>query len=206
MPGTTNRSRGCRCPPRDHPSYPAAAALALLDAAYAGKTSAGEAATGLVDHDPYNARSVLRLMGALDAAGCRVEALRHAHLYEERLRAALDVEPEEAVAEYSEQLRRGGVGRRLGTDGSREKARPRPPPARPAARAKRLANALASRRLYPPRPISTGGPPGWCWRAWSWPAPWWQPGRRVPAASPVSSRCGPPVHRPWRRSDPCVLR
>jgi hypothetical protein len=29
-------------PPRDHASYPAAAALALLDAAYAGQTSAGE--------------------------------------------------------------------------------------------------------------------------------------------------------------------
>jgi hypothetical protein len=33
-------------PPRDHPSFPSAAALALLDAAYAGRTSAGEAATG----------------------------------------------------------------------------------------------------------------------------------------------------------------
>jgi hypothetical protein len=33
-------------PPRDHASYPAAAALALLDAAYAGQTSAGELATG----------------------------------------------------------------------------------------------------------------------------------------------------------------
>jgi hypothetical protein len=33
-------------PPRDHPAYPAEAAMALLDAAYAGHTSAGEAATG----------------------------------------------------------------------------------------------------------------------------------------------------------------
>lgn len=33
-------------PPRRHPSFLAAAAMALLDAAYAGQVAAGEAATG----------------------------------------------------------------------------------------------------------------------------------------------------------------
>jgi hypothetical protein len=49
-------------PSRNHPSYPAAAALALLDAAYAGQTSAGEDATGYVWGDPALADEVRRIM------------------------------------------------------------------------------------------------------------------------------------------------
>jgi hypothetical protein len=49
-------------PPRDHPSWPAAAALALLDAAYAGQTSAGEEATGHRWGDPQLAPEVRRIL------------------------------------------------------------------------------------------------------------------------------------------------
>jgi hypothetical protein len=49
-------------PPRDHPGYPAAAALALLDAAYAGQTSVGEAATGCRWGDPALVVEVRRVL------------------------------------------------------------------------------------------------------------------------------------------------
>jgi hypothetical protein len=54
-------------PPRRHPSFPAAAALALLDAAYAGYTSAGEAATGHEWGDPALADEVRRILKAEEA-------------------------------------------------------------------------------------------------------------------------------------------
>jgi hypothetical protein len=49
-------------PPRRHPSFRAAAALALLDAAYAGQTSAGEAATGYRWGDPALGAEVGRIL------------------------------------------------------------------------------------------------------------------------------------------------
>jgi hypothetical protein len=49
-------------PPRQHPSYASAAALALLEAAYAGQTSAGEEATGHVWGDPALAGEVRRIL------------------------------------------------------------------------------------------------------------------------------------------------
>jgi hypothetical protein len=49
-------------PPRKHPSWPAAAALALLDAAYAGQTSAGEEATGHLWGDAELAAEVRRIL------------------------------------------------------------------------------------------------------------------------------------------------
>jgi hypothetical protein len=39
-------------PPRRHPTFRAAAAMALLDAAYAGQVAAGEEATGYAWGDP----------------------------------------------------------------------------------------------------------------------------------------------------------
>jgi hypothetical protein len=51
-------------PPRRHASYTAAAALALLDAAYAGYTSEGEEATGHSWGDPILADEVRRIMEA----------------------------------------------------------------------------------------------------------------------------------------------
>lgn len=54
-------------PPRDHPSYLEAAALALLDAAYAGQTSAGEAATGYRWGDRALTGEVRRILDAEQA-------------------------------------------------------------------------------------------------------------------------------------------
>jgi hypothetical protein len=49
-------------PPRRSPSFPAAAAMALLDAAYAGQTAQGEAATGHAWGDPLLAAEVHRIL------------------------------------------------------------------------------------------------------------------------------------------------
>lgn len=45
-------------PSRRHAAYPTAAAMALLEAAYAGQTTAGEAATGHLWGDPALANEV----------------------------------------------------------------------------------------------------------------------------------------------------
>jgi hypothetical protein len=49
-------------PPRRHPSFRAAAALALLEAAWAGQTAAGEEATGYPWGDPALADEVRRIL------------------------------------------------------------------------------------------------------------------------------------------------
>jgi hypothetical protein len=49
-------------PPRRHPDFRAAAALAMLDAAYAGQTSAGEEATGYQWGDAALSGEVRRIM------------------------------------------------------------------------------------------------------------------------------------------------
>jgi hypothetical protein len=54
-------------PPRGHPSYPAAAAMALLDAAYAGQASEGEEATGYQWGDPRLSDEVRRVLETEEA-------------------------------------------------------------------------------------------------------------------------------------------
>ena len=54
-------------PPRRHPDFPTAAAMALLDAAYAGRTSDGEEATGHHWGDPALAEEVRRIMAEEEA-------------------------------------------------------------------------------------------------------------------------------------------
>lgn len=49
-------------PSRRHAAFPTAAAIALLDAAYAGQTSAGEAATGHLWGDPALANEVREIL------------------------------------------------------------------------------------------------------------------------------------------------
>lgn len=49
-------------PPRSHASYPAAAAMALLEAAYVGQTALGEQATGHTWGDPALAGEVRRII------------------------------------------------------------------------------------------------------------------------------------------------
>jgi DNA-binding SARP family transcriptional activator/TolB-like protein len=59
----------------------------------------------LADEDPYNSRIVLGYMQALEAAGDRAGALRHAAAHSELLRAELDAAPEAGVVALAERLR-----------------------------------------------------------------------------------------------------
>ncbi|MDB4948332.1 MAG: protein kinase, partial [Gemmatimonadetes bacterium] len=75
----------------------------------------------LTVHDPYSPRIALRLVRALDAAGERPAALRHAAAHALRLRTELEVEPDEGMEEFVEGLR------------AAPPRRPVKPPAPPAA-------------------------------------------------------------------------
>jgi DNA-binding SARP family transcriptional activator/TolB-like protein len=59
----------------------------------------------LADEDPYNSRIVLGYMQALEAAGDRAGALRHAAAHSELLRTELDAAPEAEVVALAERLR-----------------------------------------------------------------------------------------------------
>jgi DNA-binding SARP family transcriptional activator/TolB-like protein len=56
-------------------------------------------------HDPCSSRVALRLMRALEAAGDRVSAIRHAEAHEAALREELDIEPDAEVAALAGRLR-----------------------------------------------------------------------------------------------------
>ena len=55
--------------------------------------------------DPYNSRIALRYMEALEAAGDRAGALRHASAHSDLLRTELDAAPEREVVAFAEKLR-----------------------------------------------------------------------------------------------------
>ena len=59
----------------------------------------------LAADDPYNSRVALALMNALDAAGDRAGAIRHARVHESLLRAELDAEAPLELLELAEKLR-----------------------------------------------------------------------------------------------------
>ena len=61
--------------------------------------------------DPYNSRVALQIMAALDAAGDRGGALRHAVLHAELLATELGAAPDPDVAAFAERLRREPVPR-----------------------------------------------------------------------------------------------
>ncbi len=75
----------------------------------------------LAGEDPYNSRIALRYMQALEAAGDRAEAIRHASAHAELLRADLDAAPDAEVFALAARLRLE----------SRSAANGAPPPARP---------------------------------------------------------------------------
>jgi DNA-binding SARP family transcriptional activator len=77
----------------------------------------------LAREDPYNSRIALRYMQALEAAGDRAEAIRHASAHAELLRADLDAVPDAEVIALAERLRLE----------SRPAANGAPAPARPLA-------------------------------------------------------------------------
>lgn len=55
--------------------------------------------------DPYNARVTLKLMKALERAGARGAAIRHARVHALLLQQELDAEPDPAVTELAERIR-----------------------------------------------------------------------------------------------------
>jgi DNA-binding SARP family transcriptional activator len=59
----------------------------------------------LAGEDPYNSRIALRYMQALEAAGDRAGALRHAKVHSDLLRADLDAAPDREVVALAERLR-----------------------------------------------------------------------------------------------------
>jgi DNA-binding SARP family transcriptional activator len=59
----------------------------------------------LVREEPYNSRIALRYMQALQAAGDRAEAIRHASAHSELLRTDLDAAPDAEVVALAERLR-----------------------------------------------------------------------------------------------------
>jgi len=67
----------------------------------------------LSSHDPYSGRVALRLMRALDAAGDRAGALRHARIHEALLREEFEAEPDAAVTAFAERLRVESQGRAM---------------------------------------------------------------------------------------------
>ena len=77
----------------------------------------------LAGEDPYNSRVALRYMQALEAAGDRAGALRHASVHSELLRTELDAAPEQEVVALAERLR---LESRAASGGT-------PPPAQPAS-------------------------------------------------------------------------
>jgi TolB-like protein/DNA-binding SARP family transcriptional activator/Tfp pilus assembly protein PilF len=60
----------------------------------------------LAAHDPYNSRIALGLMRSLDAAGERAAAIQHAKIHETLLARDLEVEPDPAVSDLADRLRR----------------------------------------------------------------------------------------------------
>jgi TolB-like protein/DNA-binding SARP family transcriptional activator len=85
-----------------------AAALQSLATACEARGQFADAATWwrkLATHDPYSGHVTLRLMHALEAAGDRAGALRHARVHAALLREEYDTEPDLEVSALAERLR-----------------------------------------------------------------------------------------------------
>ena len=80
----------------------------------------------LAEHAPYTARVAVRLMRALDLAGDRAGAIRHADQHAARLHADLDAEPDPEVQAVVMQLRTQPA------KGGRDRASDAGPPLRPS--------------------------------------------------------------------------
>jgi DNA-binding SARP family transcriptional activator len=79
--------------------------LAVEAAASGDPVRAGEWWRKLAAHDPYNSRIALGLISALEAAGDRAGALRHARIHGELLVAELGAQPDPDVAALAQRLR-----------------------------------------------------------------------------------------------------
>jgi tetratricopeptide (TPR) repeat protein len=86
-----------------------AGALEALAAECEGRGDAAGAVTWwyrAAGHDPFSPRVAVRLMAALDRAGERGAALRHARLYADLYRQEFEADVDAEVAEFAEALRR----------------------------------------------------------------------------------------------------
>jgi TolB-like protein/DNA-binding SARP family transcriptional activator len=66
----------------------------------------------LAAQDPFSGRVTLRLMRALDAAGNRADALKHARVHTVLLREEFDAEPDPEIIAFAERLRLEPAARR----------------------------------------------------------------------------------------------
>jgi TolB-like protein/DNA-binding SARP family transcriptional activator/Flp pilus assembly protein TadD len=83
--------------------------------------------------DPFNERVALHLMAALEAAGDRAAALRHARAHDQLLREELGIHADPAILELAERLRAPGTPGSAGFAGSAAARTPAPPvPTAPA--------------------------------------------------------------------------
>ena len=82
-------------------------------------TKAVEWWSRLAREDPYNSRIALRYMQALEAAGDRAGALRHATAHADLLRTELDAVPEREVVALAERLRLESRGAPNGSPAAR---------------------------------------------------------------------------------------
>ncbi len=76
----------------------------------------------LIEQDPFSGRYTLGLMQALDAAGHRAAALRHARTHATLLREELDAEPDPDVEALAERLREAPEPSRLASVGDERTA------------------------------------------------------------------------------------
>ncbi len=104
----------------------------------------------LAAHDPYDTRIALALMKALAAAGNRAEAIQHAQVHAELLKDAFGAEPDPAIGELVESLRREGPSLREAPTVTEPEVAAQPgTPASPAAVAPtRLQRVLGRRSLH----------------------------------------------------------
>jgi adenylate cyclase len=89
--------------------------LAERSTAAGHRTRALDCWRRVAEHDPYNSRTALRLMEALESAGDRAGAIRHARIHETLLREELGAEPDEDVMELMRRLQAGGLARSTGS-------------------------------------------------------------------------------------------
>ena len=114
----------------------------------------------LAAHDPYNSRVAVRLMRALDAAGERAAAIRHARAHETLLRDELEMQPDPAVTEMAERLKQGRAG-----EHARAAVAPAADPAPPAAVAPASVPAPSPPPSSPRAPAGRRAPAALLWGA-----------------------------------------
>ncbi|HJU75014.1 MAG TPA: BTAD domain-containing putative transcriptional regulator [Gemmatimonadaceae bacterium] len=112
--------------------------LSVLEALGAASTAQGDREAAVMwwrraaTQDPYNSKIALRLMEALAAAGNRPAALQHAQLHATLVRSDFGTEPDPALQQYADRLKRGDAGEVAAPATPLPPAPPPLPPSTPA--------------------------------------------------------------------------